>query len=107
MGRGTKARPLRLAAKLLCIRAACGLSQNELLRSLGHPVSLTQRSISKYESDLADPPLTVLLQYARLANLYVEVLLDDDLDLPSNLPSSTKHAGSPRKKTKPRPPPAA
>ena len=35
----------------------------------------------------------VLLQYARVANVAMEVLADDELDLPANLPSPTKSEG--------------
>ncbi|HST52942.1 MAG TPA: hypothetical protein VLJ61_13100 [Pyrinomonadaceae bacterium] len=35
----------------------------------------------------------MLLEYARIANVYVEVLIDDGLDLPARLPSPTKSEG--------------
>jgi hypothetical protein len=35
----------------------------------------------------------ILLEYARLANVYVDVLIDDNLDLPARLPSAKKHEG--------------
>ena len=35
----------------------------------------------------------ILLEYARLANVYVEALIDDDVDLPGKLPSPTKSEG--------------
>jgi len=55
--------------------------------------------ISDYELGKRDPPLAVLLKYARAANVYVEVLIDDELDLPEQLPSSSKHEGITRKAT--------
>jgi hypothetical protein len=39
----------------------------------------------------------ILLQYARLANVYMEALVDDDLDLPTNIPAPTKTEGIRRK----------
>jgi transcriptional regulator with XRE-family HTH domain len=48
-------------------------------------------SISQYESGQREPPLKVLLQYARAAGLTVEMLIDDDLDLPDRLPVITGH----------------
>jgi transcriptional regulator with XRE-family HTH domain len=54
---------------------------------------LTQTSISGYELGQREPPLTVLLSYSKLANVHLEVLADDYLDLPETIPSHRKHAG--------------
>jgi transcriptional regulator with XRE-family HTH domain len=43
--------------------------------------------VSGYERGTREPPLDVLLQYARAAGVPVEVLIDDKLDLPDRLPS--------------------
>lgn len=86
-------RPKRLAEKLLQIRLALGLSQTEIWKRLGVEEQIDYTTISKYELDKNEPPLTVLLQYARLANVYMEALVDDDLDLPARLPSPTKIEG--------------
>ena len=85
--------PRRLAEKLLRVRAALGLSQNEMLRRLGSPEKLLQSSISGYERGLREPPLLILLEYARIANVYVDVLLDDTLELPATLPARAKSEG--------------
>lgn len=85
--------PERLAEKLLHIRAELGLSQSEMLRRLGSPEKLQQSSISGYERGVREPPLLIVLEYARAVNVYVDVLLDDELDLPSQLPSPRKHEG--------------
>jgi transcriptional regulator with XRE-family HTH domain len=82
--------PRRLGAKLLQIRTALGLSQNDMLERLGSPEGLLGTSISAYERGLREPPLVVLLKYARAANLAVEALIDDDLDLPEKLPAKSK-----------------
>src|SRR5436190_15631965 len=86
-------RPSRLAEKLLQIRNALGLSQTEMHRRLGVEDLIEYHSISKYELNKNEPPLVILLEYARLANVYVEVLIDDELDLPARLPSAKKHEG--------------
>lgn len=93
MGQASRHRPARLAEKLLHIRAALGLSQNELISRLGLTEELTQARISAYERGVREPPLVVLLNYARAANLSVEALIDDDLDLPDKLPSPRKSEG--------------
>jgi transcriptional regulator with XRE-family HTH domain len=85
--------PRRLAEKLARIREGLGLSQNELLGRLGSPEKLMQSSISGYERGVREPPPLILLAYARAANVYVEVLLDDDLNLPEVLPASPKSEG--------------
>jgi transcriptional regulator with XRE-family HTH domain len=85
--------PRRLAEKLARIRDGLSLSQNEMLKRLGSPEKLLQSSISGYERGVREPPPLILLAYARAANVYVEVLLDDDLDLPERLPASPKSEG--------------
>ncbi len=89
----SRPRPRRLAEKLLQIRNALGLSQTELWKLLGVEDEIPFKRISKYELDQNEPPLSVLLQYARVANIYMEALVDDELDLPERLPSKTKSEG--------------
>ena len=81
-------KPERLAEKLLAIRNALGLSQTEMHRRLGVEHLIEYHSISKYELGKREPPLVIHLQYARLANVYVEVVIDDELDMPAGLPSA-------------------
>jgi transcriptional regulator with XRE-family HTH domain len=97
MGRHPRRKQKRLAEKLLTIRLALGLSQNEMLRQLGAEEDLLRGSISNYELGDREPPLYVLLGYARAANIYVDTLIDDELDLPDKLPSPTKSEGIKRK----------
>lgn len=92
-------RPARLSEKLLQIRNALGLSQTEMLRRLGVEDLIDYTSISKYELDKNEPPLLVLLQYARVAGIHMEALVDDELDLPEKLPASTNHQEIKRKYT--------
>jgi hypothetical protein len=54
--------------------------------------------ISTYELNRREPPLHVLLNYARTVNVLVEVLIDDELDLPEALPSLTRYEGISRVK---------
>jgi transcriptional regulator with XRE-family HTH domain len=95
-------RPARLAEKLLQIRVALGLSQNEMLRRLGLESEMPYSRISSYELGKNEPPLQVLLQYARLANVQLEVLADDEFDLPDKLPAPAKSEGV-RRRTSSRP----
>ncbi|MET0625361.1 MAG: helix-turn-helix transcriptional regulator [Pyrinomonadaceae bacterium] len=86
-------KPERLAEKLLALRTALGISQPEMHRRLGVEHLIDYHSISRYEQGKREPPLMILLEYARLANVYVEALIDDGVDLPDKLPSPTKSEG--------------
>jgi DNA-binding XRE family transcriptional regulator len=86
-------RPTRLAGKLSEIRARLGLSQGEMVRHLGLEDELERDYISKYERGILEPPLHVLCAYADVANLFLDVLARDELDLPERLPSAKKHEG--------------
>jgi transcriptional regulator with XRE-family HTH domain len=90
-------KPERLAEKLLHIRTALGLSQTQMHWRLGIEHLIDYTKISTYESGKREPLLMILLQYARVANVSVEALIDDELDLPEHLPSPTKHEGIRRK----------
>ena len=77
MGQRPRSKPKYLAAKLLTIRQALGLSQSELIVRLDS--NLTNARISEYESGTREPTLLTLLRYAKLAGLSVDVLIDDDV----------------------------
>ncbi len=101
----TRPKPKRLAEKLLHIRAALGLSQTDMWRRLGLADSVTYDRVSKYETGRNEPPLETLLQYARVAGVPTEVLIDDELDLPDKLPGTADHTEIKRKfagRSKPR-----
>lgn len=93
MGARPRHKPERLAVKLMQIRVALGLSQNGMIRHMGVEELVAQNTISEYELGKREPPLTVLLRYARAANVYLEVLVDDELDLPAWLPAVKKSEG--------------
>jgi transcriptional regulator with XRE-family HTH domain len=79
-------RPARLAEKLLQIRTSLGLSQSEMLKLLGLHEKLFASAVSGYEIGTREPPIPVLLKYARIAGVPMEALADDNLDLPERLP---------------------
>ncbi len=91
MGRKPRAKPERLAEKLLQIRKALGLSQSEMWRRLGAEDLIVFKQISAYELGKSEPTLIILLRYARAAGVNAEVLLDDELSLPDSLPGPTNH----------------
>jgi transcriptional regulator with XRE-family HTH domain len=87
----------RLGTKLLQIRTALGLSQTEMLKRLGYEESIVYTRISDYELNKRVPPLPLILQYARVAGLHVEDIIDDDFDLPEKLPGNVRYEGPKRK----------
>jgi transcriptional regulator with XRE-family HTH domain len=70
-----------------------------MLERLGFSKDLFRSNISQYELGAREPPLPVILQYARLANVYADALLDDSLDLPEKLPANPKNEGIRRRKS--------
>jgi len=88
MGTKGRPRPVNLSRKLRQIRIGLRLSQAEMVRCLGFGDSLQVGRISEYESNLREPSLLILLAYARVARVHLEVLVDDTVDLPSRLPGS-------------------
>jgi transcriptional regulator with XRE-family HTH domain len=78
-------KPERLAEKLKQIRLSLGLSQDGLLERLGLAEDFVRSRISAYELGNREPPLPVLLRYARLVGISTDVLIDDEMDLPAKL----------------------
>ena len=87
MGRKPRAKPERLAEKLRAIREAFGLSQGEFVKRLDAGELIDAKHVSKFELDEREPSLLVLLRYARLAGISIDVLADDELHLPAKLPA--------------------
>jgi transcriptional regulator with XRE-family HTH domain len=86
-------KPERLAEKLKQIRLSLGLSQDGMVERLGLTEEFFRSRISAYELGNREPPLPVLLKYARLVGVSTDVLIDDELDLPDNLPNPTRSEG--------------
>ncbi|HEV2882826.1 MAG TPA: helix-turn-helix transcriptional regulator [Pyrinomonadaceae bacterium] len=91
MGTSPRVRPQRLAEKLRYIRTSLNLTQADLMGQLAIEGLTTQSNISEYESGKREPSSLILLQYARLAGVHVENLIDDEEDLPEKLPGKVKH----------------
>lgn len=93
MGKGSRPKPKRLAEKLRAIRLGLGLSQPEMHKRLELEKDVEYTNISKYELGRNEPPLSTLLKYARIAGVHMEVIVDDELNLPEKLPSNVRHLG--------------
>jgi transcriptional regulator with XRE-family HTH domain len=72
-----------LAEKLLQIRLVLGLSQREMAERLNERagVKITYRNVSKYERGKSVPYNEIVLAYARLANVAMDQIVDEDLDI--------------------------
>jgi len=80
--RGTLAIPSETSCKeLLQNRRSLGVPQGELVRQLGVLSLIDHTNISKYELDKNEPPLAIVLAYARLVGILVEQITDDELEL--------------------------
>jgi transcriptional regulator with XRE-family HTH domain len=70
-----------LAKKLLQIRRGLRMSQGEMVKQLGVQDLIHYTNISKYELDKNEPPLAIVLAYARLVGIPVEQIIDDEIEL--------------------------
>jgi transcriptional regulator with XRE-family HTH domain len=100
MGRRRRERPKRLAVKLRQIRDRLGLSQTGMIRAMGLEDRLTKSEISAFERGTHEPSLLLLLSYCEAANIYLEALVRDGMDLPVKLPATKKHQGIPQSSSK-------
>ncbi len=83
MGTSKRARPQRLAEKLLQIRQSFNFSQNQMLDKLGLKDSHYRENISAFERGTREPSFLILLSYARVSGVPMEVFVDDELELPA------------------------
>jgi transcriptional regulator with XRE-family HTH domain len=80
MGRSPRNKPMMLSHKLLAIRKRLRMSQTEMARALELKVHYS--AVSNYELGTREPDMLIVLRYARLANVTMETLVDDQLNLP-------------------------
>jgi transcriptional regulator with XRE-family HTH domain len=91
MGQSRRPQPTHLSSKLRSVRTRLGLSQEQMAERLKEVKSPPQPGhISEFESGKREPSLLVLVAYARLSGVLVDVLVDDDLELPMKLTSRAK-----------------
>jgi len=102
MGLSPRRKPERLAEKLRQIRETMQLSQNQMVARLGLTDMIYRNNVSGFETGERLPSLLILLAYARVAGICMDVLIDDGLDLPDRLPGVPRHKGV---KAAPRPKP--
>lgn len=66
------------------------MSQSEIVRHLDveHSFQTGRARISEFESGTREPSLLILLAYARVARVHLEILIDDEVTLPDKLPGN-------------------
>lgn len=101
MGGAARAKPQRLAKKLYYIRQALGITQQVMVEELGFSSEIARSNITRFEQGNREPSLLILLAYARLANVSTDVLIDDDLDLPTTIPSPYPYGAQSKSKSRP------
>ncbi len=78
-----RAMPKKLGKKMRQIRERLGLSQRQIVDVLSYKATpLRASQISQYESGQREPTMMLVLAYARLAKVPMEVLVDDKMKLP-------------------------
>ena len=83
MGIRRRNRPKKLAGKLKEIRSRLRIGQAEMAQKLQEvEKGIYPGMISRYEHGKLEPSLILILEYARLAGVSTDVLIDDELDLP-------------------------
>ena len=82
MGRSRRNKPKRLGEKLLAVRKRLQLSQTQMARALELKVHYS--AVSNFELGTREPDLLIVLRYARLIGVPMEMLVDDQLNLPEN-----------------------
>ena len=80
MGRSRRNKPLKLSHKLLIIRRHLQLSQTQMAKALELKVHYS--AVSNFELGTREPDLLIVLRYARLARIPMEMIVDDEIDLP-------------------------
>lgn len=81
MAKAARPRPIRLAQKLKEIRIYLGFSQDEMLRALGLAEKSNRSLISGFEIGTKEPSLIALIAYADLANVMVDDIVRDNIEL--------------------------
>ncbi len=85
MGRAPRPIPKGLGRKLYLIRRLRRMTLKQMAERVGPPnLRLYPGHISEFERGVREPPLIIVLRYARLAQVPMEVLVDEELSLPDS-----------------------
>lgn len=85
MGRAKRIRPERLGEKLSAIRRHFNYTLEQMAERLSdEKLRIRRQAVSQYELNDNEPSLLILLRYARLAGITIDILADDAAELPDN-----------------------
>ena len=76
-GRPSNKKPSKIGAHVAALRKQAGLSQAQLAQLIGMP----QRTLSYYEREAADIPAKLAKQLAKVFDLTVSRILDEETDV--------------------------
>ena len=83
MGSARRAKPAKLGDKLFTVREMLGMSLSKMAVALSDEEARVLRTdVYKFEQGEREPSLIILLRYAKLSRVPMEVFADDKLDLP-------------------------
>lgn len=83
MGSASRVKPEKLGRKLTKIRNHFGDSFSQMAERLSdEKVVILRTDVSRYEKGLREPSLITLLRYAKLIGTTLDILADDELELP-------------------------
>lgn len=90
--RHPRPQPERLAEKLRLLRIQFGYTLEEMAQALSRVKKSppNKSHIHRFEGGIREPSLLVLLEYSRIAGVSLEVLVDDELELPLKLSKKPK-----------------
>jgi DNA-binding XRE family transcriptional regulator len=84
MGKAKEEKPKRVAEKLRQIRIALNLSQSGMADTLARQgVRIYRGYVGNYETGHSLPSLLILRAYAKIAKVCMDVIVDDELELPA------------------------
>ena len=98
MGGAKRHLPKRLPAKLRHIRESLGYTQEEMIKRLGLEGKVPRSYLSRFETGEREPSLDVLLRYSEIERVWINALVDDEVDLPRKIPCAGMHGGVKRKR---------
>lgn len=78
MDQRKRANPKRLAEKLVAIRQKLGMTHSQLARVLGFDKPVR---IAEYECGVREPEIVVVLNYAKVGRISMDILANDNREL--------------------------
>jgi transcriptional regulator with XRE-family HTH domain len=83
MGSASRSKPEKLGQKLKAIRNQFDDSFTQMADRLSdNKITVLRTDVSRYEKGLREPSLIILLRYAKLVRITIDVLADDEIEFP-------------------------